>query len=98
MNTTLSEKPAILSTSKSRNSAETKHFGHKVFNELLEPPWMHKDIENVSKAWAFVKVSEMIAGRLITSLLPGETAEFYVKNVSKIYLEVFQPNENRYVI
>ena len=54
-----------------------------------------KKIESVSQAWAFVKLCEMIAGRLLTELIPGETAEFKVENVSTIYLQVFPPNTNR---
>ena len=54
-----------------------------------------KKIESVSQAWAFVKLCEMIAGRLLTELIPGETAEFKVENVSTIYLEVFPPDKNR---
>ena len=54
-----------------------------------------KKIESVSEAWAFVKLCEMIAGRLLTELLPGEAAEFKVMNVSTIKLQVFPPNINR---
>ena len=54
-----------------------------------------KKIESVSEAWAFVKLCEMIAGRLLTELLPGEVVEFKVMNVSTIKLQVFPPNINR---
>ena len=90
------ENSSILLKSSSKNSLAVKNFGTKVFNELVISSWMQtKKIESVSQAWAFVKLCEMIAGRLLTELLPGETAEFKVENVSTIYLEVFPPDTNR---
>ena len=57
---------SILFKSSSKNSLSVKNFGSKVFNELLISSWMQtKKIESVSQAWAFVKLCEMIAGRLL---------------------------------
>ena len=79
------EKPALSSL----------EFGQNLLNALLKPPWWTgSQIESVSQALAFVKVAELVAGKLLVSLQPGQEQILRVDRVANLHLKVVKINED----
>ena len=83
--------------------SEAVEFGTNMLNELLLPPWTlsdeEKKFESVQEALAFVQVSEMIAGKILSILPPGQKATLSIDKVSTILLQTIpESHKTRYNI
>ena len=83
------------------NLTEALEFGENMLNELLSPPWTssageEKKFSSLASALAFIQVSEMMAGKLLSLLPPGENATLNIDNVSTILLQtILSPHSSR---
>lgn len=82
--------------------SEAVEFGKNLLNELLLPPWTTSDeekkFESIQEALAFVQVSEMIAGKILSLLPPGQNATLKIDKVSTILLQTIpESDKTRYV-
>ena len=83
--------------------SEAVEFGTNMLNELLLPPWTMSDeekkFESIQEALAFVQVSEMIAGKILSILPPGQKATLSIDKVSTILLQTIpESHKTRYTI
>ena len=83
--------------------SEAVEFGTNMLNELLLPPWTMSDeekkFESIQEALAFVQVSEMIAGKILSILPPGQKATLSIDKVSTILLQTIpESHKTRYKI
>ena len=84
------------------NLSQALKFGQNLLNELLLPPWTNSDEEkkfsSFPEALAFIQVSEMMAGKLLSLLPPDQNATLMVDNVSTILLQtILSSHSNRYI-
>ena len=83
--------------------SEAVEFGKNLLNELLLPPWTTSDeekkFESIQEALAFVQVSEMIAGKILSLLPPGQNATLKIDKVSTILLQTIpESHPTRYIL